>query len=88
MKTIARLDASSQGLTRYFTGKPCKNGHVLERMVANGTCVKCLVDKRKRPSRQEAFRRAARKQIAKVYLDPEKIKEYNEKKILHSIFYG
>ena len=25
----------------YFTGKPCRNGHVAERIAANRTCVEC-----------------------------------------------
>lgn len=26
---------------RYFTGKPCKNGHITERAAANGGCMEC-----------------------------------------------
>lgn len=26
---------------RYFTGKPCKWGHIAERFVSSGTCVEC-----------------------------------------------
>ena len=33
--------AREKGLKRYFTGKPCKNGHIAERKVVNGTCVTC-----------------------------------------------
>jgi hypothetical protein len=40
-KGIARL-AFEAGLTRYFTGKPCKHGHTAERMIRNGACVECL----------------------------------------------
>lgn len=35
------LDAKAAGLTRYFTGKPCKYGHVAERSVASRMCVTC-----------------------------------------------
>jgi hypothetical protein len=38
---IRRVDAISQGLKRYFTGKPCKNGHVAERFCASGRCSDC-----------------------------------------------
>ena len=41
IKLITRKEAKSQGLTRYFTGKPCVHGHVDERKVANKTCVVC-----------------------------------------------
>lgn len=40
--------AREQGVTRYFTGKPCCNGHVAERMTSNRRCVDCLsVDSKK-----------------------------------------
>lgn len=38
---ITRQDAILQGLTRYFTGKPCKHGHVAERYTGNKTCCVC-----------------------------------------------
>jgi len=41
MIVISRTDAISQGLPRYFTGKPCKSGHTAERFVANRTCCVC-----------------------------------------------
>ena len=36
-----RKEAQAQGLIRYFTGKPCKNGHIAERITSNGTCLQC-----------------------------------------------
>jgi hypothetical protein len=41
MKIITRQEAKSLGLTRYFTGKPCKYGHVCERYSKNGRCFEC-----------------------------------------------
>ena len=41
VKTISRKDAILQGLSKYFTGKPCKHGHIAERLVVNGTCYDC-----------------------------------------------
>jgi hypothetical protein len=38
---ISRGAARERGLVRYFTGKPCKHGHVAERTVSNGECVVC-----------------------------------------------
>ena len=29
------------GLRRFYTGKPCKAGHLAERFAANGQCVQC-----------------------------------------------
>lgn len=41
MADHARTQAKVAGLTRYFTGKPCKHGHVTERMVSSGACLEC-----------------------------------------------
>lgn len=39
---ITRKDAMAAGLKRYFTGKSCKRGHVVERTVSSYGCVDCL----------------------------------------------
>lgn len=39
---ISRDDAILRGDARYFTGKECKNGHTVQRFVANRCCVDCL----------------------------------------------
>ncbi len=36
-----RHEAKSRGEAHYFTGKPCKNGHIEKRMVINGRCMEC-----------------------------------------------
>ena len=41
MNIIKRRHAKEQGLKYYFTGKPCKKGHMAERLVSNGLCVEC-----------------------------------------------
>jgi len=38
---ISRDEARKRGLTRYFTGKECKRGHISERRCGNGYCLKC-----------------------------------------------
>lgn len=38
---ISREDARAQGLKRYFTGTPCRNGHVAERLISNKLCCEC-----------------------------------------------
>ena len=38
---IDQETARSLSLPRYFTGKPCKWGHVSERWVKGGTCITC-----------------------------------------------
>jgi 5-methylcytosine-specific restriction endonuclease McrA len=39
---ISRADAKARGLKRYFTGLPCKHGHVAQSMVSNRRCCVCL----------------------------------------------
>lgn len=40
MQIIRCRDAKAQGLKHYYTGKPCKRGHVAKRFVTGG-CVIC-----------------------------------------------
>lgn len=41
MEAISREKAKERGLKRYFTGKPCKHGHISERKVSNSGCLEC-----------------------------------------------
>jgi hypothetical protein len=41
----SRKEAKEQGLTKYFTGKPCKKGHLDRRYTASYTCVVCAREK-------------------------------------------
>src|SRR5690606_28784629 len=41
---ILRPEARARGLKRYFTGKPCKRGHVSERLVSSKACVQCALE--------------------------------------------
>ena len=47
---ISRREALRRGLTRYFTGKPCKRGHIAERV--GGHCVQCEAIHSKRRKRK------------------------------------
>lgn len=38
---VTRADAKAAGLTRWFSGKPCKHGHLSERTTCNGACIAC-----------------------------------------------
>lgn len=40
-KIITRKKAMEKGLKRYFTGKPCKHGHVAERYTVSRHCSIC-----------------------------------------------
>src|ERR1700678_3858716 len=41
MKKITLSEARRQGIVKFFTGKPCRRGHVAERRVSNRLCVEC-----------------------------------------------
>ena len=38
----SQAEALRQGVTYYFTGKPCKHGHLSERFAQNRNCRECL----------------------------------------------
>ncbi len=38
---VSRTDATARGLKLYFTGVPCKRGHMAMRLVRNGECLEC-----------------------------------------------
>jgi hypothetical protein len=44
MEIIDRKEAKKAGLKKYFTGEPCKNGHITERYTSGGTCLGCCED--------------------------------------------
>ena len=52
---ISRKEALAAGLPRYFTGKPCENGHVVEWYTACYTCTAC------EQARNAAYRAANRR---------------------------
>ena len=62
---ITRVEAKALGLKRYFTGKPCRRGHVAEREVVNKCCRECLklyhTQMRALPENKEKARAASRK---------------------------
>lgn len=40
--------AKEQGLSKFFTGIPCKNGHISERYVCSKSCVVCSYQNEKK----------------------------------------
>lgn len=43
MEIKLRKQAKAEGSLRYYTGNPCKRGHISERWVFSGTCISCAV---------------------------------------------
>jgi hypothetical protein len=63
MKRGEHYEAKEAGEIRYFTGKPCKRGHIAFRLTSNGVCSACsslktMLAYRKDPSKHKT--RAAR----------------------------
>jgi hypothetical protein len=53
---VSHVDAVALGLARYFTGKPCRRGHVAQRATVNYTCVECAkAIARKRIDKRRAY---------------------------------
>lgn len=41
VQLMTRAEAKAAGAKQYFTGKPCKHGHIAMRTTVNGCCVTC-----------------------------------------------
>ena len=62
-----REEARTRGLDRFFTGVPCKHGHIAARYVSTTQCVACQLDHARksggwqaRPSKEEYFKEAVK----------------------------
>jgi hypothetical protein len=49
-----REEAAQRGLSRFWTGRACKSGHVAERYASNGQCVQCNYDRARQRERERA----------------------------------
>jgi len=70
MQVISWVDARSQGLSRFFTGRPCKRGHVSQRYVGNnggGTCVECAKLAKHDPVRRKAYKETRKERDAMLW---------------------
>lgn len=41
-KIVNRAEAIKNGSSVYYTGMPCKKGHVVQRYTTNGACLECI----------------------------------------------
>ena len=88
MEIITKAEAKQKGLKRYFTGKPCKRGHISERIVSDRGCLMCRVqycvdNKEKIATREAQYRvdnkASCGKYAAQYYADnKEKFAQYRE----------
>ena len=76
-KKCEQLDAARlNGEARYFTGLPCKNGHVAERITANKTCVECIKLHTKKHNSKESTKERI---LAWLVANEERAKESRKK---------
>lgn len=72
LQIIGRKEAKLSGLSKYFTGKPCKNGHLSLRKVSSCHCCQCLYE-------HDLKSRAARSEYFKDYYSTDEYKERKKK---------
>lgn len=41
MEVMTRMQAAEKGLLRFYTGRPCKRGHLSERYTRTNSCIEC-----------------------------------------------
>lgn len=63
---LSKKEAEVKGLTQYFTGLPCRHGHVAPRLVSNASCLVC---QSKLSARWQKENREARRKIEKTFRD-------------------
>jgi len=88
MEIITRAEAKERGLKRYFTGKPCKHGHIAERTSREGKCTKCMaimqsnnyIKNREKRLKQNAKYREENKE--KLYAHKKEYYKENKEKVL------
>lgn len=68
MKIITQMQAAKLGLNKFYTGRPCKHGHISERWTLNGACVQCNIERitRKRQQVKEMMKSARAAEAAEV----------------------
>ena len=89
MNVLTKEEALEKGLTFYFTGKPCKHGHISERLVKGGSCKECknTISAKKREENREKYNKYCREK-KKEHYSPEKRREMHKKNITSEMFYA
>jgi hypothetical protein len=79
---ISRKDAKASGEKYYFTGKPCKHGHISLRYTDNLTCKECIRVKalarvKKNPEHVRVISRRSQKKCSPKHRIRNRLKSYN-----------
>ena len=76
MEIITLQQAKAQGLPRYYTGKPCKHGHICERYTGTFHCVECgKIRSKEYVDKHPERRKASLDRYAKENYDKEVIRK-------------
>lgn len=67
-----KQEAREIGAEYYFTGKPCKHGHIALRSMRRGGCVECIKEQDRNPAKKEKNRKWKQE-------NRDRQKEYNQK---------
>lgn len=76
MDIISRSEAKARSLKYYFTGRPCKHGHIAPKFTSRGWCVECANLAMKDKGRKEYDREYYESNKDRIR---ERTKEYNRK---------
>lgn len=76
MRVISKKQAIQEKLKFYFTGKPCKRGHMAERRVCDRQCVECQKEYQKEYHKTEAYKEYQKSDNVKAIRD----RHYQENK--------
>lgn len=89
MNLISKKEALEKNLIFYFTGKPCKYGHISERLVKGGSCRTCknLNSESHRNKNREEYNRYCREKKREKY-SKEKRRETYIKNNAKELFYA
>jgi hypothetical protein len=61
---VTCAQARERGLVRYFTGLPCKHGHVAERRTATSVCLECDAGWKRARYERDSLYRGRKKMLA------------------------
>lgn len=68
IRSNARKKAKESGAVRYFTGLPCKYGHISERLTCNGICKECSRIIEARFRKTEKYKIVKKNKAKKYYI--------------------
>lgn len=91
MRAAERKQAKLEGRSQYFTGKPCRAGHVANRSTSNGECLACAAERQKaaiaaNPEREKA--KQARYRAAHPERCREKVRAWSARNKAHVAAYN